>query len=167
VVIPDATAGTYLVNVLGLGDGAVGLTGFAAVDEGTAGIDVAARILGADRVARYAMEVAASGEVSFAFLAETDVPRQIRKRWPSPTFGRASIQWEVAERADGELAVYDVNGRRVAILAEGSMEAGIHKAEFTYHMDGVARLNPGLYFVRLRVGADVAVARTVVLGGRP
>ena len=43
------------------------------------------------------------------------------------------------------IAVYDVLGRRVATLTDGSEQAGRHRAELDAH-----RMPSGTYFVRMR-----------------
>lgn len=57
--------------------------------------------------------------------------------------------------ADVSLAVYEVTGRRHAVLDEGRRPAGTH--EVVWNAAGVS---PGVYFVRLRTGGATS-SRTV------
>jgi hypothetical protein len=53
-----------------------------------------------------------------------------------------------------------VQGREVAVLAEGGFEAGRHQVRWEGASTG--RVGPGLYFVRLNVAGRSLVRRTVV-----
>ncbi len=77
---------------------------------------------------------------------------------PSPTAGRATLRFSLAEASEVTLAVYDVLGREVARLIDGAMPAGTHEAPF----DG-SRLPSGLYVYRLTAGGQ-SLQRTVTIG---
>ncbi len=66
--------------------------------------------------------------------------------FPNPLTDRATVGFDVAEATEVRLAVYDVLGRTVAVLAEGTVEAGRHEAVFD-----AANLPSGTYLVRLEV----------------
>ncbi len=65
--------------------------------------------------------------------------------YPSPLVGRGTVAFSLGAPADVRVAVYDVTGRRVAVLAEGAFDAGRH----TSALDASA-LPSGVYLVRLR-----------------
>src|SRR5690606_10205481 len=69
---------------------------------------------------------------------------------PNPFARHAVITYEVAASAEVRLAVYDVLGREVAVLAAGHRDAGTHRA--TLDASGLAA---GTYVYRLTVGSDV------------
>lgn len=78
---------------------------------------------------------------------------------PNPARGATTLAFRLARGADIELSVYDVRGRRVAVLAEGARAAGEHRARFD-----TRGLAPGRYIARLRAGeatrrADLTVIR--------
>ena len=73
---------------------------------------------------------------------------------PNPFAGRTTLAFSVEEMADVRLAVYDVLGREVAILVEGSLDAGSHRAVFD--AQGLAA---GVYVYRLVVGESVQTGR--------
>ena len=77
--------------------------------------------------------------------------------FPNPTRGGATVRFDLPAAAPVALAVYDVLGRRVAVLAEGDRPAGRHEARLP------GGLAPGSYLVRIEAGLDVAVRRLVVL----
>jgi len=59
--------------------------------------------------------------------------------------------------------VYDVNGRRVADLANGSMTAGVHPISWGGRDGGGGKLPAGVYFVRAVSGWQVQIARFVIV----
>ena len=73
---------------------------------------------------------------------------------PNPFAQQTRLAFDVAEAAHVRLAVYDVLGREVAVLAEGIVEAGRHEA--TFDARGLAA---GAYVWRLEVGGTVETGR--------
>ena len=64
--------------------------------------------------------------------------------YPNPAHASADVRFGLAEATPVRVAVYDMLGREVAVLAQAPMEAGLH----TLRLD--ARTLPsGLYVVRL------------------
>ncbi len=66
--------------------------------------------------------------------------------YPNPTAGGATVPFDLPAAAEVRVAVYDLLGRTVAVLAEGLHEAGRHEARF-----GTARLASGVYVIRAEV----------------
>ena len=64
--------------------------------------------------------------------------------YPNPTAGRATVTFSVETQTDVRLSVVDALGREVAVLADGPVEAGAHRAE----LDG-SSWPAGVYLVRL------------------
>ena len=79
---------------------------------------------------------------------------------PNPLRGVGRIGFALPRASHLRLSVIDVQGREVAVLAEGVFEAGRHQVRW----DGGAagQVGPGLYFVRLSVAGRSLVRRTVV-----
>ncbi|HLT45844.1 MAG TPA: T9SS type A sorting domain-containing protein, partial [Rubricoccaceae bacterium] len=76
---------------------------------------------------------------------------------PNPFRGKATVTLTLARPSEVEVAVYDVLGRRVAVLAGGVYGAGRH----VLTLDGTD-LPAGVYVVRASAGGVVA-AHTVTL----
>lgn len=74
---------------------------------------------------------------------------------PNPSSNSAVIAFELMDRADVELTVYDLSGRKVATLAEGWLPPGAYERE-------VSALAPGVYVYRLKAG-DWAGAKKMVV----
>ena len=80
---------------------------------------------------------------------------------PNPTGSTASVQLSLPAPDHVRVAVFDVRGRVVAVLADGVMEAGRHDFVWTGRTSA-GRAAAGLYFVRAQNGRG-AVTRSVVL----
>ena len=78
--------------------------------------------------------------------------------YPNPTRSTATLPFVLSSPTDVRLALYDMLGREVALLAEGLRPAGPH----TEALD-TSRLAPGLYVARLTAGAEVATQRLTVV----
>ena len=77
---------------------------------------------------------------------------------PNPSPGTFSVAFSLPTASTGELAVYDMSGRRVSTLTTGQMAAGSH----TVHMED-AGLPAGCYQLLLRTDAGTATQRVVLL----
>ena len=78
--------------------------------------------------------------------------------YPNPFNPTSTIRYALAERTDVELAVYNTLGQRVALLADGYMQAGSHQAVFD-----AGSLPSGLYFYRLRAGSDFQTGQLMLV----
>ncbi|MEM1043228.1 MAG: alpha-amylase family glycosyl hydrolase [Bacteroidota bacterium] len=78
--------------------------------------------------------------------------------YPNPFASAATIGYTLAAPSAVRLEVYDVLGRRVAVLADGLLPAGTHRAV----LDG-SSLPSGTYVVRLTAGADSATQKLLLL----
>ncbi len=117
--------------------------------------------------------VAVTGDTEFTTTVQDDLfaagvataaPAAVRTAAPSVTVGpnpfrsRTTVRYQVEEPAEVRLAVYDLLGRTVAVLAEGRVEAGAHAA--TFDARGLAA---GTYVWRLQAGDRVETGRLTVL----
>lgn len=73
---------------------------------------------------------------------------------PNPFVARTTLRYELEEASRVRLALYDIMGREVAVLADGFAGAGPHTA--TFEADGLA---PGVYVWRLVAGGRVETGR--------
>ncbi len=94
------------------------------------------------------------GGEALAARAEAAAPLALAA-FPTPFAERTTLRYGLAEAGRVRLAVYDVLGREVAVLADGPAEAGAHEATFD-----ASALPSGVYLVRLEAGSAVQV-RTV------
>lgn len=80
---------------------------------------------------------------------------------PNPVQAGTRVSFTLARVAEVELAVFDPAGRRIATLASGSMSAGAHAIRWDGVREDGARMEAGVYFVKLRVGGDEWTAKEV------
>jgi hypothetical protein len=78
--------------------------------------------------------------------------------YPNPFAGRTTVRYEVSVAGPVRVAVYDVLGREVAVLAYGAHEPG----QFTAVLDGQA-FPAGVYLVRMSAPGFVQTQRVTLL----
>jgi hypothetical protein len=98
--------------------------------------------------------VTAVGADANAFRLESIVP--------NPTTGSAHVAFTVAFQTMVRLTVVDVQGREIAVLADGLLAAGRHEADWNGRRGGV-RAPAGIYFIRYRAGGVQQVRRLAVM----
>ena len=81
---------------------------------------------------------------------------------PNPFNPRTVIPYSLSRDGRVELAVYDLAGRRVRTLLDGTRAAGPGEAVWTGCDDAGRPVPSGTYLVRLRAGDAVAVRRAVL-----
>jgi flagellar hook assembly protein FlgD len=72
------------------------------------------------------------------------------------------VRYQLPSAQHVELDVLDVAGRRVAMLASGKQDAGLHEVSWSARTARGERLANGLYFVRLRLGAGTLTHKVIV-----
>jgi hypothetical protein len=84
---------------------------------------------------------------------------------PNPFTGRMSYAYEIVGGDQPvDIGVYNVAGRLVKSLTRSSMPAGRHTATWNGTDEAGARVPGGVYFVRVRLGADTQQHRVIFLG---
>lgn len=81
---------------------------------------------------------------------------------PNPFNPVTSIAYSLEERSFVTFAVYDVAGRRVAVLVEGMEEAGGHTVTWNGTDGQGGQVSSGVYFARLVAGKN-ALSRKMIL----
>jgi hypothetical protein len=80
------------------------------------------------------------------------------KNYPNPFNANTTIRFVLPKSQNVELAVYDLLGRRIDVLINDYLEAGVHSVAFD-----ASALSSGVYFYRLRAGDVVETKRMVLL----
>ncbi len=92
-----------------------------------------------------ALVVRGASGVAAAQVAAASTALDLKTRaFPNPSSGRVTLAYALEDAGPATVEVYDVVGRRVAVLADGPHVAGAHRAT----LDGSA-LAPGVYQWRL------------------
>jgi hypothetical protein len=89
--------------------------------------------------------------------APGDAAQTLAVSGPNPARARTEVTLTLAEAASVMVGLFDALGRRVAVLHEGALAAGV--TEVAVELSGMP---PGVYVVRATVGSQVASARLVV-----
>jgi hypothetical protein len=82
---------------------------------------------------------------------------------PNPTRGAATVTYALPKPAAVDLALIDVQGRRLATLLHGNQPAGRHIVSWDGEQSGGGALPAGVYFVQLRAGAESRTERLTLL----
>lgn len=77
----------------------------------------------------------------------------------TPIGGQTAIAFELAERTDVRVELYDVSGRRVVTLAERGFAPGAHVVPWDGRDATGGRASRGLYFVRMSTPHGVATTK--------
>ena len=163
----ESTFPNVLVHVY-RGDGAFGglndLTSFAMsgksaftyVDEGTV----------PGRSYRYMLGVV-DGEGEFVSpiqsLTMPAATTRLEQNSPNPFNPQTAIRFTLDAKQDVTLAVYDVNGRLVRMLASGTRDVGTHSITWDGRNNAGATVSSGVYFYRLNAGKFSQTKKMVML----
>ena len=94
---------------------------------------------------------------------ESTTPRTfLSSGTPNPASVVATIRFGVEQRSDTRLGVYDVAGRRVRMLAEGSMDAGVYSLTWDGRDDASRRVAAGVYIAKLETGGQRLTQKLVL-----
>jgi aminopeptidase N len=87
----------------------------------------------------------------------------LAQNYPNPFNPGTWVPFSLPHRAEVTLAVYDLLGREIAVIAHGQFEAGTHTVRWEGTDAGGARVATGVYFCRLRAGTYVETRRMAVI----
>ena len=73
--------------------------------------------------------------------------------YPNPFNSETVIRFEMREKQEVELAVYNLAGQRLVHLVEGSREAGVHTVRWNGRNERGRELASGVYVYRLQAGS--------------
>ena len=78
--------------------------------------------------------------------------------YPNPFNPETVIPYAVPEASHVRIAVYDVLGREVAVLVDGTVPAGRYEVVFS-----AGQLPTGMYLVRMEAGTEVLPRRVTLM----
>lgn len=82
---------------------------------------------------------------------------------PNPFRPMSTLRFSVARAMHVNLAIFDVAGRRVAVLADGYVRPGEHAVTWCGSGEGGAEVSPGVYVARLEADGSVMSRKLVRL----
>lgn len=95
-------------------------------------------------------------------VATPVVPLALEQNHPNPFNPATTIRYHLPRDCDVSLEVFDVTGRRVAVLARGSRRAGDHSIVWDGKSAGGDPLSSGIYLYRLTAGKE-SISRKMLL----
>lgn len=109
-------------------------------------------------------ETALGAITILAGLVPDEPPRfALNQNYPNPFNAGTVLSYSLEAPASVEIAVYDVAGRRVALIERSSRGPGEHVRVWDGKDESGQRLASGVYFLRLRAGEVDAVRKIVIL----
>lgn len=93
---------------------------------------------------------------------ETARANLLARATPNPFAASTDLSFSLTETGTVELAIYSVDGRRVATLENGTLAPGPHRVTWRGTDASGRAVRPGVYFARLRTAQGRSV-RTIVL----
>jgi hypothetical protein len=83
--------------------------------------------------------------------------------FPNPAGLRMNIEFSLDRARKVQLGAYDVTGRRVALLAAGRHEAGVHRLDWSGLDDAGRPLSSGVYLLRMESEGFVASRKLLMI----
>jgi len=84
--------------------------------------------------------------------------------FPNPLTRSATVRFDLARAAQVRIEVFDLHGRRVALLADRPFDPGRHDLRWNGRAEGGGALGAGLYFVRMSgTGLAIESARLAIV----
>ena len=93
----------------------------------------------------------------------TDASARLEQNCPNPFTSSTVIRFALPESERVELTVYNLMGRKVATLVEGTRQAGEYTVRWNGRDDRGQALASGVYLYQLRAGARVETRKLLLL----
>ena len=87
----------------------------------------------------------------------------LHPNYPNPFSGRTTLEYALPEGADVRLEVYDVLGRRVRVLEQGTQRAGFHQVQWDGRNSAGQPVASGLYLLRLEAMGAVKTQKITLV----
>ena len=115
----------------------------------------------------YRVEYAAGGEVRALFqteeIATPALPLTLRQNHPHPFNPSTVIGYYLPRKCHARLEIYDVAGKRVAVLVNSLQDPGEHRIEWHGTNAAGTRVSSGVYFYLLTAGKETISKKMVLL----
>ncbi len=85
---------------------------------------------------------------------------------PNPASGQVTVEYSMPRETSVSIAMYDVAGRLVRQLSEGSQPAGTHTVTWDARDQAGTPVRGGVYFCKMEVGSWTNVKKMVFVPGR-
>ncbi|MFB6232074.1 MAG: T9SS type A sorting domain-containing protein [Salinibacter sp.] len=82
---------------------------------------------------------------------------------PNPFSGQTTVKFALPEQTRVTVSVYDMMGRKVATLVDGSRRAGTHRVSWSGQSDDGQALASGVYLLRMRADGQSKTRRVTIV----
>ena len=98
-----------------------------------------------------------SGKISSSWIPPVSVDEKVNEfylsnAYPNPFNSSVSINYQIPERCNVSLILYDINGRKVRVLEQNEGEAGSYKANWDGRDSNGRSVGNGVYLYKLNAG---------------
>ena len=87
----------------------------------------------------------------------------IHQNYPNPFNPSTTLRYTLPEQSDVKIAVYDMIGRKVRTLVNGSQDVGYKSVIWDATNDYGERVGAGIYLYQIQAGAFVQTRKMVLL----
>jgi len=111
-------------------------------------------------LAPYSVKIVSFESLATSTEGEGDKPQEFKlhQNYPNPFNPTTTLSFYLPDAANVSLSVFDVTGRKVAILVDRPMNAGSHTQTFD-----ASALSSGIYFYRLEAGEFQSVQKMMLV----
>jgi flagellar hook assembly protein FlgD len=85
------------------------------------------------------------------------------ENYPNPFNPKTTVHFDLPQSGRVDLAVFDLNGRRVATLVNDQLAAGRHTASWLGQDDTGRRVASGTYVYRLQANGEVLTGKMMMV----
>lgn len=125
---------------------------------------VVAKLIGCPAVEPILSETdKAAGSRDWLKQTEARPGRFFVETWPNPARNGAELHYALPRGEEHDLSIYDLRGRLVRRVVSGQAEAGTYTRRWDGRNEGGTPVSAGIYFARLRIGAEVISQRIIVM----
>ena len=87
----------------------------------------------------------------------------LNQNFPNPFNPVTTIQYQLPERSDVQITIYDLLGREVTMLVSETQEAGYKAVQWDAINDQGQQVGAGLYFFQIKAGSFVQTKKMILL----
>ena len=104
-------------------------------------------------------------EESVAIAEDNFLPEifKLSQNYPNPFNPLTTIQYELPQRSDVQIAIYDLLGKKVTTLATVAQDAGYKSIQWDATNDEGQPVSAGMYFYQIKAGDFVQTRKMILL----
>jgi len=95
--------------------------------------------------------------------AEIPQSFELKQNYPNPFNPETTIEFQLQQAGEIELAIYNIAGQKVRSLASGQVAPGTYRTVWNGRNDADVQVASGIYLLRLKAGNEVRHRRMVLL----